>query len=115
MIDIDRVKGLYLKGYEAPEISKKIGATVEATRKWIQRNLGDLKREHIIAVTQRKEAIKAVNYEAKKYISDRSFILKNRSAYKTKENGDIVINKDVVPVVTWDMPRGLVNEFKNCM
>ena len=24
MIDIDRVKGLYLKGYEAPEIAKKI-------------------------------------------------------------------------------------------
>lgn len=112
MIDKERVKKLYLSGYNAAQISKIISSNTEAVRKCIQRNYGGLKYRHESAVTMRKEAMKAVNYEANKYISDKSFILKNRSAYKTKKNGDIVLNRDVAPIVTWDTPRILVNEFK---
>lgn len=112
MINIERVKYLYGLGYNAVEISKQIGANVEATRKCIQRNLGNIKDKHEMAIVQRKETLRAINYEANKYISDKSFIQKNRTAYKTLSSGDIVINKKVAPVVPWDMPRRLVNEFK---
>lgn len=111
-IDKDIVKELYLKGYNAAEISISIDSNTEAIRKCIQRNFSHLKLKHEIAIIQKKEAIKAINYEASKYISDKSFILKNRSIYRTKINGDIVLNRAVAPVVTWDTPKTLINENK---
>lgn len=112
MLNKDIIKNLYLKGYNATEISKKVSSNVETIRKCIQRNFGDSKLKHEIAVIQRKEELKATNYEANRYINDRSFILKNRSIYKTLPNGDIVLNKEVAGVVTWDTPRRLTNENK---
>lgn len=112
MLDKEKIRVFYLNGYNAVEIAKKLSEEIEAVRKCIQRNFGDLKHEHEIAVLQRKEEIKATNYEANRYISDRSFILKNRSIYKTLPNGDIVLNKEVAGVVTWDIPRRLANENK---
>lgn len=113
MKDKKVIKELYLKGYNAKEIAAKTQCGVESVRKYIQRNLNDLKYKHDLAVTARKETIKAINYESNRYISDKAFILKNRSIYKTKTDGDIVINKKVAPVVTWDTPRRLTNEYKN--
>lgn len=111
-IDKNKVKTYYLSGYNAKEISKKLNYDVEAVRKCIQRNYGDLKQKHKIAVIARKEAVKATNYEANKFISGTSFIKKNRSIYTTREDGDIVINREVAPVVTWDTPKRLANENK---
>lgn len=112
MLNKKEVKQLYLKGYNAVEISKKTSVAVETVRKCIQRNFGNLKYNHDIAVIQRREALKAANYESNKYISDRSFILSNRSIYKTLPNGDIVINKDIAGIVTKDTPKRLINENK---
>lgn len=106
------IKQLYLKGYNAVEISKKVSASVEAVRKCIQRNFKDLKYEHDIAVIQRKEQLRAINYESNRYISDRAFILSNRSIYKTLSNGDIVLNKDIAGIVTTDTPKRLINDNK---
>ena len=47
-------------------------------------------------------------------MSDKTFILKNRSLYETKENGDIVLKKNIDCVIPWDVPRRLANEFKSC-
>ena len=47
-------------------------------------------------------------------MSDKTFILKNRSLYETKKDGDIVLKKDIDCVIPWDVPRRLVNEFKSC-
>lgn len=112
LLDREDVKVLYLKGYNAVEISKKLHSTTDAVRKCIQRNFWAYKHEHDVALTERKEEQRAVNYESKQYISDRAFILKNRSIYKTLSNGDIVLNKEVSGTVTWDTPRRLVNENK---
>lgn len=111
-IDKDEVKKYYLLGYNAKEISHKLKYDVESVRKCIQRNFGGLKHKHNIAVIEKRETIKAVNYEANKFISDSSFIKKNRSIYKTKPDGDIVLNRDIAPVVTWDTPKRLSNENK---
>lgn len=108
----DKVKKLYLDGLKAPEIAKRLESDKDTIKKCIQRNFKDLRHKHDIAVIQRRETIKATNYEANKYMGDRTFIRKNRSIYKTKPDGDIVINKEVAPVVTWDTPKRLVNENK---
>jgi hypothetical protein len=112
MLDKEEVRYLYLKGFNAVEIAKKLRANIEAVRKCIQRNLSHLKKQHEMALTQRKEEIKAVNSQSKNYISDKSFILKNRSIYETLPNGDIVLKKEARKIVTWDTPRRLVNENK---
>lgn len=111
-IDKNQIKKLYLEGYNASEIAKKLKCNIETVRKCIQRNFSDLKDKHEIAIIQRREVLRAVNYEATKYMGDSTFIKKNRSIYKTKPDGDIVINKEIAPVVTWDTPRRLVNENK---
>jgi len=111
-LDKEIVKKLYLDGLKAPEIAKKLESDKETVKKCIQRNFKDLRHEHDIAVVQRREVIKATNYEANKYMGDSTFIKKNRSIYKTKSDGDIVINKEVAPIVTWDTPKRLVNEDK---
>ena len=114
-IDKEKVKKLYLKeGLKAPEIAKKLNYSLEAVKKCIQRNFNkyEYKYEHKVSVIKWKEAFRAVNSEANRYITPRAFIKKNRTAYKTKENGDIVINKEIAPVVPWDMPRCLKNEYE---
>lgn len=111
-VDKNQIEELYLAGYNASEIAKKLSCNVETVRKCVQRNFNDLKGKHEIAVIQRSEVLRAVNYEANKYMGDSAFIKKNRSIYKTRPDGDIVIDKEIAPVVTWDTPRRLVNENK---
>lgn len=113
MICKDKVRKLYLKGYNAAEISKNLDVSIETVRKCIQRNFKDLKRVHEIAIIQRKEALRAIKYESNRYISDREFILRNRSVYKTLSNGDIVLNKKVSGIITNDTPIRLINENKS--
>lgn len=112
MLNKEIVKEMYIKGYNAVEIAKKLHENTEAIRKCIQRNFDNLREKHDIAVIQRKEEAKAIRYEANRYMSDKSFIIKNRSIYKTLPSGDIVLNKEAAGAVTWDTPRRLVNENK---
>jgi len=113
VIDKEKIKELYINGYNAVEIAKSTNNKIDAVRKCIQRNFEHLKYSHEVAITRRKEEVRAVNYGSKRYLSDRAFILKNRSIYKTLPNGDIVLNKEVAGIVTWDTPKRLVNENKS--
>lgn len=108
--DKNLIEKLYLDGYNASQIANKLKMNIETIRKCIQRNFSHLKRKHEIAIIQKRETLKAINYETNKYMGDSVFIKKNRSIYKTKSNGDIVINKKVAPVVTWDTPERLIND-----
>ncbi|WP_252248513.1 hypothetical protein [Clostridium sp. ZBS20] len=47
---------------DAVKITKVLEFKVGVVRKYIQRNFGNLKKEHEITIIQRKEAIKATNY-----------------------------------------------------
>lgn len=110
MVDRNKIRKMYLEGYNASQIAKAVGSRKAAVQKYIQRNFGELKEKHTEAVTVRKGAMKTLNYESNRYMSDRNFILKNRSAYITKVNGDIVLNREVTPLVTYDTPQILRNE-----
>lgn len=118
-----RVRELYRNGYNATEIAQIITkenekegihkkTTREAIKKCIQRNFKDLKREHKENAKARKELERALNYESKKYMSDKELIAKNMSAYETRDNGDIVLRKEEEYVFPSDMPKRLVNQDK---
>ncbi|MDB2090458.1 DNA-binding response regulator [Clostridium paraputrificum] len=113
MLDKEKVKEMYLKGYSASDIAKKLNASRYAVQKCIQRNMRLLKKSHDIAKEFNKEVAKVTRREAKQYMSDKDFIRRNKSIYKTNENGDIVLNKEVSGIVSFDTPRRFVNEFSN--
>lgn len=113
ILDKEQVRKLYLAGFTSPEIARKLNSKSDTVKKCIQRNFGGLKTEHQIALTRKREVLRAVNYQANRYMGDSTFVKKNRSIYKTRPDGDIVLNKDVAPVVTWDTPRRLANQNKN--
>lgn len=112
MLNKRKVKDLYLEGYNAVEIAKKLNLNTESVRKCIQRNFSNLKKEHLKSKAEKRDIAKSLNHESSKYMSDRAFILKNRSIYKTLPNGDIVLKKEAYGIVTHDTPRRLVNENK---
>jgi predicted DNA-binding protein YlxM (UPF0122 family) len=112
------VKQLYANGLNAKEISEELNVNKSAVNKCIQRNFKNLKPIHLKNRKHLKfyenEVKKITKYESKQYMSDKSFILKNRSLYETKEDGDIVLKKDIGYAIPWDVPRRLTNEFKSC-
>ena len=112
------VKQLYCNGFNAREISEELNVNKAAVNKCIQRNFKDLKSIHLKNRKHLKfyenEVRKITQKESKQYMSDKTFILKNRSLYETKEDGDIVLKKNIGCEIPWDVPRRLRNEFKSC-
>lgn len=112
------VKQLYANGLNAREISEQLNVNKATVNKCIQRNFKDLKPIHLKNRKHLKfyenELRKITKYESKQYMSDKAFILKNRSIYETKKDGDIVLKKNIDCKISWDVPRGLRNEFKSC-
>mgnify|MGYP000010625975 FL=1 len=113
MLDKEKVKEMYLKGYSASDIAKRLNASRHAVQKCIQRNMRLLKKSHDIAKEFNKEVKKVTRREAKQYMSDKDFIRRNKSIYKTNKNGDIVLNKSISGTVSFDTPRRYVNEFSS--
>ncbi|WP_194189641.1 hypothetical protein [Clostridium chrysemydis] len=120
----DRIKDLYIRGYNSKQISEIINyenrdnlefkkTNREAVKKYVYKYFKEYKDIHLKNAVSKKEALKAVNYESKRYLSDKSFILKNRSAYYTKLNGDIVLKDEMKDFSTIDMPKILKNENKS--
>nr|DAY89311.1 MAG TPA: Transcriptional regulatory protein RcsB factor, DNA BINDING PROTEIN.6A [Caudoviricetes sp.] len=111
LLNKEKVKKYYFdEGYTQEEVAKKMGVSVDAISKCIQRNFSHLKLKHKIALFQGKEVNKALEHEGNRYMSDRSFILKNPSIYKTLPNGDIVLKEESAKIVTMDVPKKLINE-----
>ena len=109
-----RIEELYLAGVNAKDISKRIDKSVEAIRKYIQRNLKHLKDTHEREERRTKEILNKTRFECGQLISNNSFFKSNRSIYKLdKKNGDLVVDVKVAPVVSFDTPRRIKkNIFK---
>lgn len=110
MLDKQMVKELYLKGENYIRIASILNAKPDTIRKHIYRNLREFRNSHEAEKIRRKEIDRITRYESKSCMSDNVFINKNRSVYKTDAEGNIVINKDVAPVISFDTPIRLVNE-----
>ena len=116
------IMDLYNAGYTYKDIGR-IMFMSENTIKGIVKNWIDslpapnreiIRKIHRQASFSRKDIRKAIDYEAKKEIGDKAFILKNRSIYNTKRNGDIVLKSEseIGCSVSFDTPRKLINENK---
>ena len=100
------IEKLYRNGVDAKEISKRINKSTDAIRKYIQRNLTDLKSEHDFENQRTKEILKKTMYECSQEISNINFYKSNRSIYKqSKKNGDCIINKKISSMITFDTPK----------
>lgn len=111
MLDKEKVKELYLEGYNAVYIAQVLGASKFAVQKCIQRNLHQFKTSHQASIIYNREVDRVTKREAKQFMSDKDFIKRNPSIYKTRSNGDIVINKALAGTVAFDTPRRLTNEY----
>lgn len=110
MLDKEKVGQLYLEGFNAVQIADRLSVKVEAVRKCIQRNYKKFKSSNMASKIRNKEVIRITEYESKRFMSDSVFIKKNRSIYKTNEEGDIILDKAFAKVVTFDTPKKLKNE-----
>ncbi len=111
--DKDKIRELYLAGVNAKEISKRIDKSDDAIRKYIQRNLKHLKEVHERELRRTKEILSKTKFECGQLISNNSFFKSNRSIYKLNSKGDLVIDKRVAPVVSFDTPKKIKkNIFK---
>ena len=98
------IEKLYLAGVDAKEISRRIGKSVDAIRKYIQRNLKDLKEKHEAEKERTIEVLRKTKWECSQEISNSNFAKFNRSIYKQARNGDLILDRKVAPVVTFDTP-----------
>lgn len=110
MLNKSRVEKLYKEGRNAVYIASELGAEVETVRKCIQRNFSHLKTDNKIAQKRDKEILRVTARESKQHMSDKDFVRRNPSIYKTLENGDKVLNSSVSGIISFDTPRRLRNE-----
>lgn len=112
MLDKEKIEELYKNGYKAVEIAEILGEKQENIRQCIHRNFKHHKIEHWTNRERDKEILRVTMRETKNFMSDADFIKRNRSIYRTKENGDIVVKKEVKNILPFDAPRRLTNENK---
>lgn len=110
MLDKEKVKELYLEGYGPSQIANILNCKPETVRKCIERNFKQYKSSHLATKIRNREIDRITKMESKQYMSNAAFIEKNRSIYKTNSDGDIVIDANVAPVVSFDTPRRFKNE-----
>lgn len=114
----EKVIRLFKQGYVAQEIARKVDRTKGSVIKRIQKlkaeeriiNVREIDRK--IKRLERKEEIKAINYEANRHMSNRAMVLSNPSVYINNSKGDLVLNKDNGYEYSFDMPRSLINTEK---
>lgn len=108
-----QIQDLYLKGFNAVEICSALSLEgqkeIDRVRKYIQRNFKEFKKAHEFKVKQRKDVLKVLDYENKRFMSDKCVVKKNPSAYRNDSRGDLVRIKEEDFVFPQDMPKKLRN------
>lgn len=112
MLNKNKVEELYLKGWSYNSIAYEVGSNYETVRKCIQRNFISFKSSNTAEKLRQKEVDRITRHEAKRYMSDKDFIKRNRSIYKTEINGDITVKNEFKKILPFDVPRKLKNENK---
>nr|DAF76814.1 MAG TPA: hypothetical protein [Caudoviricetes sp.] len=111
MIDKETVGNLYRQGYKPKEIAEMLEENSVNIRQCIHRNFKDDKVTHEINRIRDKEILRITRREANNYMSDAEFIKRNKSIYKTNSDGDIVLDRKVSGIVSFDVPRRYSNEY----
>ena len=111
MLDKKAIQSLYIRGYKPKEIAEMLEENSDSVRKCINRNFKDDKVAHEINRIRDKEILRISLHEAKAYMSDADFIKRNKSIYKMNADGDIVVNKEVSGMISFDTPIKYYNEY----
>lgn len=100
----ERIKELYIKGYNANEISKILELKYDRVRKFIFRNFLEYKDIHKENRTKEKSIKRAIDNDVNSYITNDNFLKFNRQAYKYNENMNITFD-DSIALRTYDVPK----------
>jgi hypothetical protein len=110
MLDKERVKELYLQGHNAAGIAIILNCKQDTVRQCIHRNFKEFKKSHLTNKIMNKEIDRITRHEVKRYMSDETFVRKNGSIYKVNSDGDLIIDVNIAPIVSFDTPKRLKNE-----
>lgn len=101
------IEYLYIRGFDASSIQKRLSKrhNIDTIRRYIQRNLKEYKDIHDSNYKYNKEILRKTKWECSQEIGNVAFGKVNRSIYKVAANGDLVVNKKVAPIVTFDTPN----------
>ncbi|MDV9368739.1 hypothetical protein RZ878_015055, partial [Clostridioides difficile] len=88
-VDIEAVRRLYLKGYNAKEIADTLNKEANTVNLCIYRNCVDLKKIHEENRIIRKDTLKLLDRHNKTYINDGSLLKYNRQSYENDRNGNL--------------------------
>lgn len=97
-VDKNEVKRLYIKGYNAKEISNILyernneNTKSDTIQKCINRNFSELKSEHRKARDSNKKIKRAIDIKNNAYMSNHSLLKYNRQSYSYNQNGNLVFN-----------------------
>lgn len=105
--DKNKIERLYTAGVNSVDISKRLGKNCkkETIKKHIQRNLKHLNKIHEVANSRDSVILKQTQFESSREMGNKSFVKENGSIYKQSKNGDLVINKKVAPIISFDTPK----------
>lgn len=112
--DKKKIEALYSRGVSIRQIEKRLNSRykLDTIKSYIRRNLSHLKERHEIERCYNKEILSKTYKECMNSISTRSFFKYNKSIYKQNKKGDLVINREVAPITTFDTPKKLKHKIK---
>lgn len=110
--DKDRIKEMYSNGVTIKEIEKRLGYkyTFESIKSYVRRNLKMLREKHAMEYKHKEEVIRKTRLECSREMSKGSFVKQNSSIYMNNKNGDLVVNKNVAPIISFDTPKRLTRK-----
>lgn len=99
-LDKNRVKELYLKGYNSKEISKILSAgnqivKSDTIQRCINRNFSDFKFEHRKARNLNRDIKRSIDTMNNSFISNSSLLKYNRQSYRYNKNGNLVFDERI--------------------
>lgn len=101
----EKIKELYLKGYNAKEIAKMLQKSHGYIRNLISTNLRECSKDHRKARDLNKSIINAINSMNNSYISDASLLRQNRQSYKYDKNFNLVFDEESRSTRPHDVPK----------
>jgi hypothetical protein len=99
-IDKNKVRELYVKGYNAKEISsilskiKEVDIKSDTVQRCINRNFSDLKLNHTKARNLNKDIKRSIDIMNNSFMSNSSLLKYNRQSYKYNKNGNLVFDEE---------------------
>ncbi len=116
ILDKNKVKELYIRGYNAKEISNilfeknKIHIKSDTIQRCINRNFSDLKFQHRKARCLNRDIKKSIDRMNNSFINNKSLLKYNRQAYNYNKNGNLVFDmkNGKKPI---DIPRTFYKEL----